>query len=140
MIQVFCSERGSGKTKKLINLANDNLEDAKGDSVFIDDDNRTMLSLNRKIRFISTEEFTLKDYESFYGFLCGLISENYDIENIYVDGLSNIVRGNELNGAELLFEKMKNLSRRFGVKFFINLNHNCNDVPEFIRQYSYSYS
>lgn len=140
MIHVFCSERGSGKTKMLIDLANDNVQFARGDSVYIDDDSRPMLALNRRIRFISTEDFGLKDYESFYGFLCGLISENYDIEYIYVDGLSNIVRGKDLLSANPLFEKINELSRRYEVKFFINLNHKCDDVPEFIKQYNYSYS
>ena len=138
MVHLFCSERGSGKTKNLINLANDNLEKAKGDSVFIDDDDRTMLQLDKKIRFVATDDFQLKDYESFYGFLCGLISENYDIEYIYVDGLSNVVRGTGLMGAETLLEKIKNLSGRYGIKFYINLNHKCEEVPSFIRQYSYS--
>lgn len=69
MIHVFCGQRGSGKTKKLIDLANDNVQFARGESVYIDDDNRAMLVLNRNIRFISTDDFKLKDYESFYGFL-----------------------------------------------------------------------
>lgn len=140
MIHVFCGQRGSGKTKKLIDLANDNVQFARGESVYIDDDNRAMLVLNRNIRFISTDDFKLKDYESFYGFLCGLISENYDIEYIYIDELSNIVRGKDLYSANSLFEKINELSRRYEVKFFINLNHDCEDLPEFIKQYNYNYN
>ena len=70
MIQVFCNKRGSGKTKELINLANNNVLTGKGNSVYIDDDNRPMLQLDKKIRFISTELFGLNDYEGLYGFLC----------------------------------------------------------------------
>ena len=140
MIHVFCGQRGSGKTKKLIDLANDNVQFSRGESVYIDDDSRPMLALNRNIRFISTEDFGLKDYESFYGFLCGLISENYDIEYIYVDGLSNIVKGEDLDSANSLFEKVNKLGRRYDVKFFINLNQDCEEVPEFIQQYSYNYN
>ena len=92
MIQVFCARRGSGKTKRLIELANHQQISAKGDAVYIDDDSRPMLQLARGIRFIDTNEYKVDDCQSFYGMLCGIISSNYDIENIYIDGLSNIVR------------------------------------------------
>ena len=82
MIQVFCARRGSGKTKRLIELANHQQLEAKGDSVYIDDDSRPMLQLNRSIRFIDTMEYGVRDCSDFYGMLCGIISSNYDIENM----------------------------------------------------------
>ena len=78
MIQVFCARRGSGKTKRLIELANNQMVDAKGDSVYIDDDSRPMLQLSRGIRFIDTNEYYVKDCQSFYGMLCGIISSLLD--------------------------------------------------------------
>ena len=86
MIQVFCARRGSGKTKRLIELANHQQLEAKGDSVYIDDDSRPMLQLNRSIRFIDTMEYGVRDCSDFYGMLCGIISSNYDI------GLRQILR------------------------------------------------
>ena len=83
MIQVFCARRGSGKTKRLIELANHQQVSAKGDAVYIDDDSRPMLQLARGIRFVDTNEYKVDDCQSFYGMLCGIISSNYDIENIY---------------------------------------------------------
>ena len=90
MIQVFFNNRGSGKTKALINLANEKAYCCKGNVVYIDDDERPLLELDRKIRVISTKNFKLSDYNSFYGFLCGILSEDYDIDTIFIDGLSNI--------------------------------------------------
>ena len=80
MIQVFCARRGSGKTKRLIELANHQQITAKGDSVYIDDDSRQMLQLARGIRFVDTNEYNVDDCQSFYGMICGIISSNYDIE------------------------------------------------------------
>ena len=94
MIQVFCNRRGSGKTKRLIQLANDHLVNVKGVSVFIDDDSRYVRQLDRKIRFVSTEDFNINNCNSLYGLLCGIISANYDIEKIYIDGLLSIVSCN----------------------------------------------
>ena len=92
MIQVFCARRGSGKTKRLIELANHQQLEAKGDSVYIDDDSRPMLQLNRSIRFVDTMEYEVRDCNDFYGMICGIISSNYDIENIYDDFIKTILK------------------------------------------------
>ncbi|SHE36666.1 hypothetical protein [Clostridium fallax] len=134
MIQVFCNERGSGKTKELINLANSNILSQKGNAVYIDDDSRPRIELNRNIRFISTNDFSLSDFESLYGLLCGIISRDYDIENIYIDGLSNIVESDIENAAHLFF-KLDDLTEKFGVNVYINVNGE-NEIPEFIKKYA----
>ena len=61
MIQVFCSKRGAGKSKRLIELANDRSVISKGDSVYIDDDTRRMMQLNGKIRFIDSSDLEVVD-------------------------------------------------------------------------------
>ena len=135
MIQVFCARRGSGKTKRLIELANHQQAIAKGDSVYIDDDSRPMLQLNRRIRFVETNEFNINGCESFYGMLCGIISSNFDIENIYIDGLSNIVKCTMRESTDL-FKKMARLIDRYGINLYINVNMDASEeVPECIREY-----
>ena len=135
MIQVFCARRGSGKTKRLIELANHQQITAKGDAVYIDDDSRPMLQLARGIRFVDTNEYNVDDCQSFYGMLCGIISSNYDIENIYIDGLSNIVRCTMKDSTEL-FGKIAGLTDIFGVNVYININvDNAEEVPSCIKEY-----
>ena len=135
MIQVFCARRGSGKTKRLIELANHHHEEAKGDSVYIDDDSRPMLQLRSGIRFVDTNEYFVEDCNSFYGMICGIISSNYDIENIYIDGLSNIVRCTMKETSEL-FKKIAGITSRYGINVYINVNIDSNEeVPESIREY-----
>ena len=135
MIQVFCARRGSRKTKRLIELANNQMVDAKGDSVYIDDDSRPMLQLSRGIRFIDTNEYYVEDCQSFYGMLCGIISSNYDIENIYIDGLSNIVNCTMKDATEL-FRKIAGLTDRFGINVYININVDTSEeVPDCIKEY-----
>lgn len=134
MIHVFCSERGTGKTKALIELANKKAENLKGRAIYIDDDKRPMFSLDRNIRFVDTEDFKLKDYDEFYGFLCGILSEDYDVETIFIDGLCNIVSG-DISDAAHLFLKMENLARKFNLEFYININGHCEAMPEFVKKY-----
>lgn len=134
MIQVFFNSRGSGKTKALINLANDKVDCCKGNVVYIDDDERPLLKLNRKIRFISTKGFDLSDYNSFYGFLCGILSEDYDVDTICIDGLFNIVHEN-ISDAAHLFSSIENLTKDRDIHLYINVNSENQAVPEFIKKY-----
>jgi hypothetical protein len=134
MIHVFCNKRGSGKTKALISMANDKVENSKGHVVYIDDDKRHLFDLNRNIRFIATDAYGLKDYNCLYGFLCGIISEDYDVDTIYIDGLFNIVRGDIKDAAHLFFD-LEKLSQEYNIEFYINVNHEEVEVPEFMKKY-----
>lgn len=135
MIQVFCARRGSGKTKRLIELANHQQLEAKGDSVYIDDDSRPMLQLNRSIRFVDTNEYGITDCNDFYGMICGIMASNYDIENIYVDGLFNIINCT-MKESTLLIKRIAKLTDRFGINVYININiTGSEEVPEGIKEY-----
>jgi hypothetical protein len=133
MIHVFCNKRGSGKTKALISLANEKAMEARGHIVYIDDDNRPLLQLDRTIRFINTSEFSLRKQESFYGFLCGIVSEDYDIDTICIDGLFNIIDEN-LHDAAQLFYALEKLSCQYAIDFYININEE-KEMPDFILRY-----
>lgn len=137
MIQVFCSGRGSGKTKKLIEYANNLIKEksAKGNLVYIDDDSRPMLQLSRDIRFVSTNEYNVNTPETFYGMLCGVLSADYDIEYIFIDGLSNILE-TTVDGLKWIFEKFESIAEERKINILIN--ENCddnNDIPHFIKEY-----
>ena len=134
MIQVFCNKRGSGKTKRLIELANSKLTTSKGDSIYIDKKTNNIRQIDRKIRFISTDEFKISNCYSFYGLICGLISENYDIENIYVDSLLSIVSC-EIEETYNLFVKLYDLVNVFNINLFINIDFDEVEIPEFIEEY-----
>ena len=135
MIQIFCSKRGAGKSKKLIELANERSTMAKGDSVYIDDDGRRMRQWEGKIRFVDTNELGVEDCESFYGLLCGVVSQNYDLENVYVDALSNIVNKN-ISESNDLFKKLKEFSQKYNLNIYINLNCECvEELPDFIKEH-----
>ena len=134
MVRVFFNKRGTGKTKNLINFANEKVSEDKGDIVFIDDNRRHILELERRIRFISTNEFSIMDSNSFYGFLCGIISEDYDIDSIYIDELYDIVQVDSENAAHL-FSKLEKLSENYNVDFYINICDEAGCLPEYIKKY-----
>lgn len=134
MIQIFCNKRGSGKTKRLIDLANDKLSMSQGDSVYINDDASYVRQINRRIRFIAVNDFALKNYEGIYGLLCGVISGNYDIENIYIDGIFDF-EGNNIEGSEGCLKKISDLATTFKINIYINVNYDKEEVPNFIKRF-----
>ncbi|KGM98121.1 hypothetical protein Z968_01195 [Clostridium novyi A str. 4552] len=134
MLHIFCDGKGTGKTKSLIESANKMAINSKGNVVYIDDDNGPIFQLDNKIRFISTEEYELKDSNHFYGFLCGILSQDYDVSVVYVDGLFNIIEGKIDNTAHL-FSKIEKLSQNYDVDFYFNINIEKHKVPEFIKKY-----
>lgn len=89
MVKLLTGGTGSGKSKKLIEMANEAVKEARGNIIFVDDDNRNIHELDQPIRFINLEEYFITNLDQFYGFISGLLSGNYDIETIFVDGLDN---------------------------------------------------
>ena len=91
MVQILAGEKGEGKTKRLIAMANEAGKSANGNVVFVDDDNSRMYDLHYSVRFVDTPKFIMEDPQVFRGFVCGILSQNSDIEKIYIDGLNHIV-------------------------------------------------
>ena len=79
MIQVIYGKKGSGKTKRLLDMANDALKVEHGDIVFVDDDKRYMYDLRHEIRFVDASEYSVKSADMFLGFLSGMLSQNFDV-------------------------------------------------------------
>ena len=97
MVQILAGEKGEGKTKILIDLANESVSTSDGDVIYIDDDKRHIYDLNHKIRFVEVSEFPLANYRELIGFIYGIFSQNSDITKVFVDGIFKIVQslGNE---------------------------------------------
>lgn len=135
MIQVFFNHRGSGKSKNLINLANEEASNCKGNLVYIDNSNKRMLQLDSKIRLISLEDFDLFGPEQFYGLLCGIKSRDYDVESIYIDGLCDMLNNLNLDEVKNYFCRLESFSKSMDVNVYITLHGEERNIPEFIKQY-----
>ncbi len=91
MVKLILGEAGSGKTKQMLEMANKAVEDVKGEIAYIESTSKHSHLLQRDIRLIATEEVEIDSSASLYGLICGLISANYDIEKIFIDGLGKII-------------------------------------------------
>jgi hypothetical protein len=134
MIKVIYGEKGMGKTKILIDTANKLASDSKGDVVFIDEGSQLMYDLKHEIRFINVSDFPVHDQNGFFGFVCGIVSQDYDIEGIFIDGLNYITKQKAVDLPEF-FKNLKTVSEKFNINFFITINGNNQDIPDFIREF-----
>lgn len=87
MIKLIVGLKGSGKTKQMVDMINHNLTHVKGDIVCIETSKQLSYNIKTSVRLIDVDEYKIDTYEKFYGFLCGVLAGNYDIEQIYVDGI-----------------------------------------------------
>ncbi|NLJ58975.1 MAG: twitching motility protein PilT [Tissierellia bacterium] len=134
MVKFIVGEMGSGKTKIMIDMANEAVKKSKGHIVYIDRDNSHVYDLDRSLRFINTGEFRIENLKTFYGFLCGVISQNFDIEKVFIDGLKVISQA-ENSCIKDFISDMEDLHKEFGVNFIVSLSRNIDEVPEFLKPY-----
>jgi len=129
MVKFIAGKKGEGKTKRLIDMANETVKTTEGHIVFIDVDRRHIYDLHYDIRFVETGDFPISNYREFIGFICGILSQNSDITEIFVDGLTKIVDTLDSEDLIKLIDTLKNLSKNNSVEFIINMNCDPETAP-----------
>jgi len=134
MIQVIAGKKGSGKTKRLIDLTNTTARDAEHDVIFLDDDNRYMFDVDHKVRFINAEDYHIHNADMFIGFLCGMLSSNFDIGTVFIDAFLNLCHTDLQNTVEVV-NTLAELGTKHNVDFVLSLSADPDELPEHLRQY-----
>ena len=129
MVQFIAGSKGEGKTKVLIDRANQQLKVTDGNLVFIDDDRRTTSDLHYNIRFVEAGKGVLSNYREFAGFVLGILAMDNDIKTIYIDGLTNIIKHLEAEDLVKLANRLKVLSERNDVEFVACINWKKEELP-----------
>ena len=134
MIQVIAGKKGSGKTKRLIDLTNTTAREAVHDVVFLDDDNRYMFDVDHKVRFINAEDYHIHNADMFIGFLCGMLSSNFDIGTVFIDAFLDLCHA-PLGETENVVNALADLSKKHDVDFVLSLSADPEELPAFLKQY-----
>ena len=135
MVKFVLGPSGSGKTMWLIERANKQRRSGNGNIVFIDTDDSHIFSLDHSVRLINAADFMVETSENLFGFLAGIISRDYDIETVYIDGIYDIIDFNEEDFVKLV-EKLEELSVKHNVDFLMGLDISINEMPENLRENS----
>ena len=134
MVKFILGAKGSGKTKWLIDNANKDMKEGNGNIAFIDVDDEHIFTLDYNVRLINAMEFNILNVESFYGFLCGIMGMDYDLEKIYVDGIYKAMNL-EIKDLEYLLMSLDKLSDKYNTDFYINVDYQLKDMPDSLKEH-----
>lgn len=130
MIQIIAGNKGKGKTKQLLDKVNTEIKSVHGNIVYLDKSQKHMYELNNRVRLIDTSEYTLANSEAFIGFICGIISQDHDLEQMYLDSFLKIAK---LEGCDIAktLEELDAIGERYHITFVLSVSMDKSELPEF---------
>jgi len=132
MIQIISGAKGKGKTKVLLEMVNADIRQAKGNIVYLDKNTKHMYELSNRVRLINVTEYCIENSYEFNGFICGIISQDHDLEKVYLDSFLSIacLKDSDIPG---IIAKLDSISKKFKVDFIISISVNKDDLPDGVR-------
>lgn len=130
MVELIVGKKGKGKTKVLLDKVNGAIKDASGSIVYLDKSTKHMYELNNKIRLIDVSVYPIKNADEFVGFVCGIISQDHDLEQIYLDSFLTTAKLTEKEEIAEALAHLTEVGEHFNVKFVVSMSLDKEDVPE----------
>ncbi len=132
MVQIIAGDKGKGKTKYLLDQANAAIREAKGSIVYLDKSSKHMYELNNRIRLINVKGFDINDSSGFIGFVCGIISQDHDLEIMYLDSFLKLacLEGQDISDT---IQELKKIGDQFHVTFVLSISMDADQLPAGVR-------
>ena len=130
MIEIICGEKGKGKTKELLTKVNNTVTTASGNVVYLDKSQKHMYELNNKVRLINVMDYPITDCDEFLGFICGIISQDNDLEEMYLDSFLTIASIDTEADILRAIEKLDVISEKYKVRFVLSVSKDKDKLPE----------
>ena len=129
MVQIIVGVKGKGKTKRLLEMANEAVKDAKGTVVYLDKSAKHMYELSNKIRVINVNDFDIMSSDGFTGFVSGIISQDHDLETMFLDSFLKLAN---LEGGDItpVIDALEKIGEKYNVKFVLSVSMDAADLPE----------
>lgn len=129
MVTLIIGKKGTGKTKKLINLTNEAVEASNGNVVVIEKGSKLTYDVTHKARLIDTEQYSITGYDTFFGFLSGLCAGNYDVTDVLVDSTLKI-GGQDFDAFAEFITKINVLAAKTETKFTFLVSADESELPK----------
>ena len=134
MIKVIYGAKGTGKTKMMIDAANEAVKVAKGHLIFLTDSKRGMYDLERDVRFIDVSEFDIAGEAALCGFVKGVIAGNHDNEYVFIDGVIRIA-GKPVGELGAFFYMLEKVAKDTNITVTVSISAAKEELPDFITKY-----
>ena len=129
MITLIVGEKGSGKTKAILNRANDRVHSTNGTLVFIDKDYSKMLNLTHKVRLINAVEYGILNDSDLVCFIKGILATDTDLTDIFVDSVLKIT-GKDISELLEFFASLEGLTEKYNVGFTLTISCSKDALPK----------
>ncbi|MBQ3967387.1 MAG: twitching motility protein PilT [Lachnospiraceae bacterium] len=129
MVQIIAGKKGKGKTKFLLEKANQAVKETNGTIVYIDKSTKHMYELNSEVRLINITEYPISSYDAFLGFISGIIAQDYDLQNIYLDSFIKIA-GLEGQSVEKAISDLEKISDAHNITMVISISLDAEELPD----------
>ncbi len=133
MIQLIVGEKGKGKTKHLLEKVNASAKTSNGNIVYLDKNSKHMYELNNKIRLINASEYPISSEDEFVGFVCGIVSQDHDLEQVYLDSFMDVAYIKDRTKVEDIVKKLDKISEQFKVDFIISVSLDASELSEYMQ-------
>lgn len=129
MVQLIVGQKGKGKTKYLLDKVNSEVKNVSGNIVYLDKSAKHMFELNNKVRLIDVSDFAFENSDEFIGFVCGILSQDHDLQQMYFDSFLKIAK---LEEGDLIpvISKLEKLGEQFGIDFILSISRDEKDIDE----------
>ena len=128
MVELIVGKKGKGKTKVLLDKVNGAIKNVNGSIVYLDKSTKHMYELNNKIRLIDVSGYPIINADEFVGFICGIISQDHVLEQIYLDSFLTTAKleGLDISGT---LEQLEEIGEKFGISFIISVSLDKEEIP-----------
>ena len=128
MVQLIAGKKGKGKTKHLLDKVNAEVKTASGNITYLDKSTKHMFELNNKVRLINVTDYLITNSDEFIGFICGILSQDHDLQQMYLDSFLKIacLEGKDVTS---VIDKLEKIGNVFGVDFFISIPLDEDEMP-----------
>ena len=131
MIQIIAGNKGKGKTKHLLDKVNTEIKSVHGNIVYLDKSSQHMYELNNRVRLIDASEFMIDNSDAFVGFICGIISQDHDLEQMYLDSFLKVAKlEDSKENVGPMLEKLTAIGEKYGVTFVLSISMDGHELPE----------
>ena len=134
MVELIVGKEGKGKTKQLLERVNTEIKTASGNIVFLDRNDKHMFELNNKVRLINVSEYEFTNSSEFIGFVCGILSQDHDIEQMYIDAVLKVAKTDK-SELSAVVKRLAVIGNKFNVKFTASVTLDASEIDEEIREY-----
>ena len=131
MITLIVGKKGSGKTKKLIESANEAVKSSNGNVVVIEKGLKLTYDISHQARLIDADSYGIQGLDALFGFISGICAGNYDVTDLFVDSTLKII-GQDMNALAVFVEKANSLAESAETKITLSVSADEAELPESI--------